>query len=151
MITLSTGLMARLLVGNGLQRIMEGGTIRLYPGPRPRSANTAVTQTALAGITKDGAVWQPAPNNAAGGLMLTMVAGAYLEMAGDWIVQGAAHGTAIWFRWCAASADAGAYSDTLPRIDGECGTDLILPSYVMAPGLTLALERFVIGFPQVVS
>jgi hypothetical protein len=148
MILLSTGLMVGILVDSGLQQVMTGGVIRLYGGVRPLSANLPLSANPLlAEISQDGVTWVPQPIGA-GGLLLNMRVPGFLEKSGAWVVTGKASGTATWWRWYGPGIDDGAYSSTLPRIDGDCVTDLALldNNYALTDAYSEPFDRFVVGF-----
>lgn len=144
-VKISTGLKANLLSNKGVRESMQGGQIAIYQSPRPSSPNSAVVYAPLAYITQDGEAWEYPDVNEAG-LLYDVYAGGIALMSGEWRVKGARTGTATWFRITGPDPDYGNTSLTLPRIDGDCGTELKLPSYSITPSLDEAIEAFEIHF-----
>lgn len=146
MIKISSGLKNGLLSNSGVREALLGGVITLYPGPRRSHPNQAIAVPALAHITLYGETWEPAPDNTAG-LQFAVVAGTtLLAMQDIWTVSGAASGEAAWFSFTGPALDPGQQTTLLPRIDGDCGSDLVLASYSMTPTYSVDLESFTINF-----
>lgn len=146
-IELSLGAMEMWLTDTGFQGLFQGGAIYIYGSPRPGTPESGISEPPVAIITQGGGAWQPYPNNAAG-LQLDMVAGTFLQMSGEWVVSGLSNGAGVWWRWVGPNVDYGDNSSTHPRIDGDCGSDLVLQSYSFTPSSTEPLERFVVGLPR---
>ena len=144
-IKISTGLKANLLSNKGVRETFQGGKIEIYQAPRPSSANSATSFSPLAYITQDGEAWEYPDVNEAG-LQFEVYAGGYAYMSGEWFIKGAKTGTATWFRITGPDPDYGNVSLSLPRIDGDCGIDLILPTYSITPSTDEAIEAFEIHF-----
>ena len=150
MIKLSTGLRNALAGGPGFGPALTGGTINIYSGPQPLTADSAASGTLLGTVTKDGGPFTA--GSPANGLTFSVAALGVLAKSGDnWKFTGLAAGTAGWFRFTGNPIDNGASSATLPRMDGTCGTagsgDCALSSISVVVGSPHTIDVFSFEIP----
>lgn len=104
--------------------LLDGGTLRIYDGTQPATANTAVsTQTLLAELTFGSPAFGSASNGVSTANAITADSSAN------------AAGTATWFR--ALKADG-----TTPVFDGSVGTsdaNLVLSSVSLSTGIAVSV------------
>jgi hypothetical protein len=121
---LSTGLrnlMMTATAGKSFAEAMQDGTLHIYSGAQPTTADDAETGTLLARITlASGAFTSGVATN---GLEFGDAAGGSVgKKSGEvWSGVAIATGTAGWFRFYANTVGTGA-SSTAVRFDGSCGT-----------------------------
>ncbi len=144
----STGLRNAIAVNYGLGIMMNGGVIRVYGGTRPSSPDLAPGTTELGCITTEGKVFIPGDDTEGAGLLLSHVSPGTLINDGNWRFKGIASGTATWWRWCWAGADALLLDTLVPRVDGLVGTDLLLANPVITPTTNFAIESFTFILPM---
>lgn len=122
---LSTALRNKIMTataGSSFAGAMLDGTLHIYSGAQPTTADDAETGTLLARITlASGAFTSGAALN---GIELgDAVAGAIGKKIGEvWSGVAIANGTAGWFRFYANTVVTGAVTTTGVRFDGACGT-----------------------------
>lgn len=135
MIALSSGLKSLLVSEYGIRYTMQGGVIAVYGCDRPASPDLAPVAEPIGYITQDGAAWSPGSFSALSpaGLQLYLYSSGVLARQGIWILTGRENGTAKWFRYYWGSYDPRTDSVDYPRIDGDVGSDLILPSTQITP------------------
>lgn len=138
MLKLSTGFTAAIFGPQSFDQIFNGGSIRLYGGARPASANASADESQLIAIaqTVSGLPLQYQVLNG----MVSIPPGA------AWQFQAVNPGTATWFRLLGAS-DSHSASLTDPRIDGDVGitsapNDLTLQTQIFAAGTAVSLDSF---------
>ena len=149
-IRLSTGLRNALIgTGGGLAAVFANGTIEIYSGSQPASADAAPTGTLLGTVSKDAGAFTP--GSATNGLTWAAAAnGAVTKSTDNWQFTGLAAGTAGWFRLKGNAADAGALSTTLPRLDGSVansGGDMNLSNTSIAIGSPNTVDVFSVTMP----
>ena len=145
-VRLSTGLRAAMLNGGtegGMKGALSGGTIRIYSGPQPISADAPATGTLLGIVTVDGA---------GGGLHFDTSTDGTLSKAAaeDWKFNGIAAGTAGWFRFGAEGGGFDSNSNTEPRIDGTIATsggDVNITNVAIAVGSPNTVDVFTFTLP----
>jgi hypothetical protein len=131
MIRLSSGLRAAMLWDAGLRAMMWRGTIHIYTGTQPASADMAPTGTLIGRITEDGAGF--VAGAISGGLRTKAKTLTSIQDDGNWVVKGVTTGQPGWwrFKWNGLDTD----DDDLysPRIDGTVGESLFnLPEQLFA-------------------
>lgn len=105
----STGFRQRIIGPHSFESIFDGGTIDVYDGPQPTSANMAPTGTLIGRITYSGGL-----RFTRSGIFVT----SYPSQV--WQLQGLASGVAGWCR-LRTSNDDNTDSASFPRIDGAIG------------------------------
>ena len=145
---LSTGLRTLLAGTTGFATTFTNGVIEIYSGTQPASADAAVTGTLLGTVTLGSGAFTP--GSPANGLTFDVAANGAVGKSGVWSFAGVAAGTAGWFRLKANGVDAGAVSNTLPRLDGSIatsGADLNLSNIAIAIGAPTTVDSFTFTFP----
>jgi len=132
---LSTGFVNAKNVTGSTKAILDGGTIHIYSGAQPATADAAETGTLLMKLTKDGA--EHTPGNTTNGIVLGTSTDGVLSKNGDTVsgVGLAAAGTgttAGWFRWYDKDVTTGV-STTAIRIDGAIGNSTSYEMYMSNP------------------
>ena len=122
---LSTGLRNIMMTATGgksFAEAMQDGTLHIYSGAQPTSANDAETGTLLARITLASGAF--VSGNATNGIEFGDASGGSVgKKSGEvWSGVAIATGTAGWFRFYANTVVTGANSTTAVRFDGSCGT-----------------------------
>lgn len=137
---------------NAVRSQLANGTIEIYSGSQPASANDAATGTLLGRVTLNAAAW--AEGSATNGLEFDAAAARQMTKAtGEvWQFTGLSDGTAGWFRFRGNAADAGAADPTflLPRIDGRIattGAELNLSNLNIVTGATTTIDSFTLRWP----
>lgn len=147
----STKLLNEML--NAVRTQLANGTIEIYSGSQPASANDATTGATLLGrVTLNAAAWTEGA--ATNGLEFDAAAARQLNKAAleTWQFVGLANGTAGWFRFRGNAADAGAADSTfsLPRIDGRIaviGAEMNLSNLNVVIGAVTSVNSFAIRWP----
>jgi len=145
MLKQSTGLRTKMLDTSPFKTLMNLGSIKIYSGPVPASADEAITgsHTLLSTITVA---------SGATGLSMdaTAVAGVLGKAPGDvWSGVNAATGTATFYRHVAVG-DTGALSTTECRLQGNVavfGQELNLTSTTLTSGATQTIDFYVVANP----
>lgn len=145
-VRLSTGLRAAMLNGGtegGMKGALSGGTIRIYSGPQPISADAPATGTLLGIVTVDGA---------GGGLHFDTSTDGTLSKAAaeDWKFKGIAAGTAGWFRFTADGGFPDINSSVEARIDGTIATsggDVSITNVAITVGSPNTVDVFTFTLP----
>lgn len=145
-IRLSTAVRASLMTYTGLQALMQYGVIELYTGAQPNSADDAPTGVRVASITRDGLPFAHGVTTA--GLFVASVEPGVLTKSGRWVVNGHAEGVAGWWRWKWNKYDNNVSTETIPRIDGAVGSDLVLADSNITTATEFDLDRFRFAFYQ---
>lgn len=131
MIRLSSGLRGAMLYDSGLRAMMYWGTIHIYTGEQPPSADLAPTGTLVGRITQDGLGFTP--GGVPGGLITESRTLTSIQHLGNWVVKGAATGRPGWWRFKWNGLDDNEDSLFVPRIDGTVGESLFnLPEQLNA-------------------
>ena len=145
-VRLSTGMRAAMLNGGangGMKGALSGGTIRIYSGPQPISADAPATGTLLGIVTVDGA---------GGGLHFDTSTDGTLSKAAaeNWKFNGIAAGTAGWFRFIADGGDPDINSSVEARIDGSIATsggDVSITNVAITVGSPNTVDVFSFTLP----
>lgn len=145
-IRLSTALRASLMTHSGLQTLMQYGVIDIYTGAQPSTADAAPTGVRVASITRDGLPFSHGITSA--GLFVASVEPGVLTKSGRWVVKGRAEGLAGWWRWKWNKYDDNTNTDTIPRIDGAVGVDLVLANPNITAATEFDIDRFRFAFFQ---
>lgn len=140
----STGLRNALAVNYGLGIMMNAGVIWVYGGTMPLSPDLPPNTTLLGRITTGGEPFITGSGTPVAGLLLGHVNPGGLTNVGEWRLKGLASGTATWWRWCWSAPDPLAYSETLPRVDGTVGSELVLESPSITTSTNIEIERFLL-------
>jgi hypothetical protein len=129
----STGFVDKLLDGVGVAGILDNGTIELYTGSRPHSANHAVTGTLLGTIKN---IKFDRPFNRI----------IRKDSSKTWMMKAENTGLIGWFRIKAdaEATDYGQDSVREVRLDGEAGVDTVSFNFTVIAGETYHIEDFVI-------
>lgn len=144
MVNISTGLKAALLTSSGLASLMEFGTIELYTGFQPPSADYEPTGLLVGRITHQGNRFSI--EDTEGGLRLDLSMPGRLMDDGNWVVRGVRSGTVGWWRWRWRDFDSGDASNYYPRLDGAAGESLILQDYDITSTTRTKIQSFTISF-----
>lgn len=148
-IRVSTGARTGMLGSLGFAEQFQNGVILVYSGAQPATADAAATGTLLGTVTADaGAFTDGSPTN---GLQFEAAANGQIKKltTQNWKFNGAAAGTAGWFRLRGNAADAGALSTTLPRMDGSIattGADLNMSNTNITVGAPHTIDQFDVTF-----
>ena len=143
----STGLRHAMLDTGSLKSSLDGGTVKLYAGPAPLTADDALNSqganTLLCTITDDGGAGTLTMETAATGGGLPKLASQV------WKGTNAASGTASFFRFV-ASGDDGLLSTTQVRLQGTiatAGADMNISDVNLTAAAEQAVDFFVVGLP----
>jgi len=142
---ISTGLANYLLGVGSLRQAMGSSFLRVYSGPAPEKADSALPAGAvlLAEISLDGT---------GGGMSLSATAnGALITKDPDQVWRGTAQATGIatFFRWVTAG-DVGEASTTRLRVQGDvamAGAELNFSSVAMTQGAVQKVDYFAVAMP----
>ena len=141
----STGLRNAMMGSSGCKELLTGGTLRIFSGTPPLSADDAEDGTLLMELTAGGAP--------GAGLTFAEPSGARLSKAtGEvWMTNSTeASGTATYFRFVAAGDDPMDSSGNMIRIQGSVGkvaSDMNVSDPEIASGEPWVLNHFRIGLP----
>lgn len=137
---------------NAIKTQLENGSIEIYSGSQPATANDAVTGTLLGRVTLNGGAWSPGV--ATNGLEFDAAAARQMSKAAaeTWQFVGIASGTAGWFRFRGNAADAGAADalEALPRIDGRianAGAEMNMSNLNVVIGGVTTIDSFTLRWP----
>ena len=143
MLKTSTGLRTAMLGSAPLRDVLSSGSIKIYTGTAPGTADAAATGTLLCTITNN--------STATGVTMDVAVGGAIQKAAAEvWSGVNVASGTAGYYRHCAPGDTAGV-STTEPRVQGDIatsGAELNLTSVTLSNGATQTLDFYSITLPS---
>jgi hypothetical protein len=150
MINLSTGLRQAMLNATGMKSAFANGTLYIYSGPQPASADAAVTGTLLLKVTLAGGTF--AFGSGTNGINFDApVAGVIAKAVAEvWSGVGIAAGNAGWFRLMGNTSDTLGVSTTLSRLDGSIansGGDMNLANIVIGVGTPLTIDVFQYTLP----
>ena len=148
-VRLSTQLRTNLAGSTGFASTFANGVIEIYSGTQPATADSAVTGTLLGTVTLGSGAFTPGV--ATNGLTFNAAAGGAVSKSGVWSFNGAAAGTAGWFRLKGNAADAGAVSTVLPRMDGSIATsggDLNMSNIAITVGAPNTIDTFTFTLPS---
>lgn len=146
MIRLSTGLRSAMLWDSGLRDLMWLGTIFIYTGDQPATADMPPTGTLIGQITEDGGVFTFGQST--NGLRTEARSVTSIKHAGNWVVKGKGTGAPGWWRFVWNLGPSAGFSTFAPRIDGLVGDAFSnLPS-VLSPSTTLPNTEFAFHFLQ---
>lgn len=140
----STGLRNSILDNTGVRSLLAGGTLKIFSGTVPASADDAEAGTLLATYTLNG--------DGTTGLTFDAPAAGVLPKAAAEVwstAAAAASGAAAYFRFV-GSADTAAASATEPRVQGTVGTvgtDMVLASTAFVAGQPYTMKYMSIGLP----
>lgn len=140
----STGLRNGMLSGLSLKAALDGGSLRLFSGPVPATADAAATGTVLMSLTVGG--------NGTTGLTFGSAADGVISKSGAEVWATSAVGTSgtiSHFRFV-SSTDSGGDSTTEARIQGTVGivgTDMVLTSPEVTAGQPWTLNYFNVALP----
>lgn len=145
----STGYASQILGTRSFEQIFLNGSIAIYTGAQPETADDVATGALVARITNGGLPWTPgAPSN---GLQFLrngrFISNALTQL---WKLDGLGAGTAGWFRLVANGVDEGGFSMSLPRIDGAIGLDggpdgdyqMLLPTLAITPDIVIPMTSW---------
>lgn len=140
----STGLRNHMLVTGSLKNALDGGSIKIYAGTEPATADASIGgATLLTTITiSSGATGLSLDTVAASGVV-TKPSGA------TWSGTNAASGTATFYRHV-ATGDDGTASTTQARIQGSvssAGAEMNLSNPVLTSGATQTIDYYAINLP----
>ncbi len=143
----STGLRNGMLSGLSLKAALNGGSLLLFSGPVPPTADAAATGTVLMSLTVGGdGTTGLTFGSAADGVISKSEAEVWATSAVD------TSGTISYFRFV-SSTDSGGDSTTEARIQGTAGivgTDLVLTSTEVTAGRPWTLNYFNVALPTLV-
>lgn len=141
----STGLRAGQAVTGSLKALLDGGSVQIYSGPIPASADSALSGNTLLVDVKQltsglGLTFEA---TAPGGVLVK-------SLSETWESNIAASGDATFFRYVKA-ADTGASSTTEVRFQGTCGlagADMPMSSTALVLGAPHRIEYCNIALPE---
>ena len=138
----STGIRNALLASGSLRAQLNLGTIRIFSGAAPASADDAETGVLLCVITED---------STATGLSLDVAAvnGLLFKDSAAWSGVCLSTGTASYYRHV-GPADTGVLSTSEPRLQGTTGTigaDMNFTSTALVLNASQAIDYYTIGLP----
>lgn len=142
----STGLRNGMLSGLSLKAALNGGSLRLFSGPVPPTADAAATGTVLMRLTVGGGTTGLSFGTAENGVISKSETEVWATSAVD------TSGTISHFRFV-SSTDSGGDSTTEARIQGTAGivgTDLVLTSTEVTAGQPWTLNYFNVALPTLV-
>lgn len=145
-VRLSTGLRNKMLdggSGGGIKGALDLGFINVYSGAQPATADTAASGTLLGTVSVNASGTGLTFDAAASGV----IAKAAAEV---WRFNGAADGTAGWFRFYPAAGTPSGASTTEARIDGAIGTsgsDLNLSNITITTSAPNTIDVFQFTLP----
>lgn len=146
MVKISTGLRDKMLnggVGGGLKGALALGFINIYSGPQPLTADIGATGTLLGTASVDAAGTGLKFDSASGGVINK-------SATENWKFNGAAVGTAGWFRFYAAGTNPANASASDARIDGSIafsGADMTLSNISITVGAPNTIDVFQFTLP----
>ena len=143
----STGLRNGMLSGLSLKAALNGGSLLLFSGPVPATADAAATGTVLMSLTVGGdGTTGLTFGTAENGVISKSETEVWATSAVD------TSGTISYFRFV-SSTDSGGNSTTDARIQGTAGivgTDLVLTSTEVTAGQPWTLNYFNVALPTLV-
>ena len=143
----STGLRNGMLSGLNLKAALDGGSLLLFSGPVPATADAAETGTVLMSLTVGGdGTTGLSFGTAENGVISKSETEVWATSAVD------TSGTISYFRFV-SSTDSGGDSTTEARIQGTAGivgTDLVLTSTEVTAGQPWTLNYFNVALPTLV-
>jgi hypothetical protein len=150
---LTTGLVTALMgdgSGDSLKALLRDGTMDIYSGSQPATADAAETGIKLVSITLDSGAFTGGV--ATNGLEFdAAVEGELSKAAAEiWSGLGLAVGTAGWFRFYDNAYTTGV-STTAVRFDGNvstAGSQLVLSSTAIKVGLPISIPTFTLTLPK---
>jgi len=149
-IRFSTGLKNSILGSVGFKGELDAGTIQIYTGAQPSSADAAATGTLLGTVTDNAGSSFPADY-----LNFDAPADAVISKAAaeTWKFLGVAAGTAGWFRFIGTpvSDDGSTQSSTYPRMDGsiaKSGADMNLSNTAIVVDAPHTVDVFQVSMTQ---
>jgi hypothetical protein len=150
----SSGFKSAILGPEAFEDIFLNGSIGVFTGPQPDTADAAARGTLLGRVTQNGIVWTPRATN--GGLRF-LRNGPYVSnvQGDDWLLVPSAAGIAGWWRLVSNAEDGMGASYSLPRIDGaiaEDGTpEMVLENTTLQQGVAIRLKSFFYTIPPIVG
>jgi len=134
-----------MLGSTGLDAALANGTIYIYSGAQPATADSAAAGVLLGQVTVDALAFTHGVatnginfDNAAAGSIAKAV-------SENWKFNGITSGTAGWFRFAGNPNDDGTSSTTLSRIDGsvaKTGGDMTLSNTAIVGGAPSTVDVF---------
>lgn len=143
----STGFKTKILGRESFADIFDGGTIRIFSGAQPATADHAETGTLLGLVTVGGGAWS-AENTAAGLHYLQIDEFVTNSAFESWLFRAEQSGVVGWFRVVGPAEDDGQPSYNLPRIDGSVGVlpiaaQLYMITLSVTAGYSYSIDSFV--------
>ena len=139
---------------NGIYKATWGGaavvTVISPPGTGTAHNGIAFTTTVTTLTATVGAATISGGVAATNGLTFSLPSAGTLSKSGTWSFNGAATGTAGWFRMKASTTDGDGASTTLVRLDGSVavsGADMNLSSLSITSGAPTTIDTFTISIP----
>jgi len=142
-VRLSTALRTNLAGATGFAATFANGIIEIRTGAQPATADSAATGTLLGTVTL--ASGEFTPGTATNGLTFATAADGVVSKSGVWSMNGAANGTAGWFRLKGNALDDDLLSTTLPRLDGSIavsGADMNLSNISIVLNAPTTIDSF---------
>lgn len=142
-IKVSTGMRNKMLDTSPARTLLNLGSIKIYSGAAPASADDAPTGTLLCTVSNNGTATGLTFEAAAAGGTIGKAA------AEVWKGTNAAGGVASYYRFVAAG-DTGASSTTEARIQGTvatAGADLNLTSTTLTNGAEQKIDYYALALP----
>lgn len=147
MLLVSTGFKSAILGPQSFEQLFNGGSIHVYSGARPSSADLAAPEASRLGVIL---------RTDQSGLQFFRNGPFVVIPLGDWWqMQITGTGTATWFRLLSPT-DSGLSSTTDPRVDGDIGTatapsDMALLSTSLAAGTAVSIDSFLFTIPPILG
>lgn len=151
----SSGFKGLILGPHAFEDIFLNGSIGVFTGPQPDTADDAARGTLLGRITMNGVAWSPGAS--AGGLQFLRNGPFVTNLPGDdWLLVPSAAGTAGWWRLVSNDEDGLGASFSLPRLDGAIsnvsGTpEMVLQNTALQVGTAVRLDSFFYSIPPIVG
>lgn len=146
----STGFKSLILGTSSFESIFDKGTIEVFTGAQPASADDAATGTFLGRVTLGGVAWSV--GSPMFGLSFQL-SGPYVTkpLLDQWEMAVETAGIAGWWRLVSINETSGV-SYALPRVDGSCavsGGEWTMANTTLTPGTTIPLETFFYTIPPI--
>jgi hypothetical protein len=149
-VKISTGLATSMVNDKGFKEAMDGGTVELWSGAQPATADAAPTGTLLAIGTKDAL--PVTPGSLTNGLVYaTPTTPTISKSADNWKYSPIAAGIVGWARFKANAADTGSVSTTALRMDcsaGSAGAELVVANPQFTVGVPGSIDSFLLTMPM---
>ena len=138
--------------GGSIRDTFKNGVMKIFPSPRPASADDTEGVNPLVTITVGSGAYDSTTGE--NGLSLAAAsAGASAKTADTWSGVATATGSATWFRFYPRGAAVTGASTTVPRFDGSVGVsgsgaDAIMSSTSIVIDTTQTVDSFVFTQPK---